>query len=283
MTTITRTPDAFATVDPEQDVSAVSRRRRATRRVMTAALLIGIVTLDARLFAPYAVGAAVALRHPALLWVTLAIGAELASMAAAGHLQRRMLQAGGTRVTASTMISITYAANAVSMSLPAGFALSAGYMFRRLRQLGASVPIAGFTMLSTGVLSTVAYGVLTVLGVALAGGSAGSRLTVAGALLTAGAIIAALRLLSRHLELIDRAMIRVWPIANRLLRRPADRGLNSAIESTKVIREIDPRGRDWAAGLTFALVNWVGDLACLGASCHAVGAHRATLSVVLLA
>jgi hypothetical protein len=31
------------------------------------------------------------------------------------------------------------------------------------------------------------------------------------------------------------------------------------------------------------LVNWVADLACLGATAHAIGAHGATIELVLVA
>ena len=46
---------------------------------------------------------------------------------------------------------------------------------------------------------------------------------------------------------------------------------------------IKPRNRDWLAGLGFAELNWVADLACLAACCHAVGANGSSLLLVMVA
>lgn len=71
------------------------------------------------------------------------------------RVQRRILATGGIRVSMRRMVSLTYAANALSETLPAGVALSSAYTFQRMRVWGASAPLAGFTLLATGVLSTV--------------------------------------------------------------------------------------------------------------------------------
>jgi hypothetical protein len=60
------------------------------------------------------------------------------------------------------------------------------------------------------------------------------------------------------------------------------------VEHTSTERLLDefaavhPPARFWARGLGFALGNWTGDLVCLLAVCHAVGASP-TLSTLLLA
>src|ERR1700753_382582 len=47
-----------------------------------------------------------------------AIALEAASMSAFSGLQRRLLAAGGVRVTSGSMLATTYAANALSVSVP---------------------------------------------------------------------------------------------------------------------------------------------------------------------
>ena len=49
------------------------------------------------------------------------------------------------------------------------------------------------------------------------------------------------------------------------------------------LREIHPRHLDWTAGLAYAALNWLADLACLVASCRAVGAHGATIELAVVA
>ena len=57
-------------------------------------------------------------------------------MAMFARLQRRMVTAGGVRVPLRRMIGMTYAANAMSVTLPAGTVASTAYMFRKLRVVG---------------------------------------------------------------------------------------------------------------------------------------------------
>ena len=55
------------------------------------------------------------------------------------------------------------AANALSATLPAGSALATGYSFQQLRRLGASMALAAWIVVVTGVVSGAT---LTVLGLA---------------------------------------------------------------------------------------------------------------------
>jgi putative heme transporter len=70
---------------------------------------------------------------------------------------------------------------------------------------------------------------------------------------------------------------------NRILHRAPDAGVAALQRFAREVSAIKPRSRDWLAGLGFAGINWVADLACLIASCHAVGAGRSTLVLVMVA
>ena len=91
--------------------------------------MLAVVAVEAVLLRPYVGRAAGSLRDPDLPWLSFALFAELASMAAFAHVQHRMLRAGGARVSMGRMLALTYAANAVSVTLPGGTALSSGYAF----------------------------------------------------------------------------------------------------------------------------------------------------------
>jgi hypothetical protein len=76
---------------------------------------------------------------------------EAASMGAFSGLQRRLLAAGGVRVTAGSMLATTYAANALSVTVPlAGPELGTAYTYRRITRQGADGPLASWSLLAGG-------------------------------------------------------------------------------------------------------------------------------------
>lgn len=245
--------------------------------VLAAGLIVELVFV-----APYLGRALSTLDDPDLGWVLLAVAAEFVSMGAFARTQRRMLAAGGTEVSARRMVGLAYAANAVNASLPGGAALAVGLVFRRLRAWGATVPAAGFTILASGVLSSVSFALLAVVAAVVAGdGGTGSVLVIG---IVAAAVLAALvvrRFLRPGfgLQVVSATLVRT----NRVLRRPADAGVAQLRRLVADVTAIRPRHRDWLAGLGFAGLNWLADLACLVASCRAVDARGVTLVVVLVA
>jgi uncharacterized protein (TIRG00374 family) len=234
------------------------------------------------LVAPYLGRAISALDRPDVSWLGVAVVMELMSMGAFARVQRRMLSAGGANVSMRRMAALTYAANAVSVCLPGGTALSSGYVYKRLRSWGATVPAAGFTLVASGVLSTASFASLAVVCAVLAGGAAlSSVLIVAG--VSVAAVLAWLVRPRRKLDLLVRAVGSSLKLVNRIMHRAPETGLVGLRRIAGEMSEIKPRYRDWLAGFGFAGMNWLADLACLVASCHAVGAGRSSLVLVMVA
>jgi uncharacterized protein (TIRG00374 family) len=231
-------------------------------------------------FAPYLRRAFGSMHHLDLRWTAVAVAAEMVSMAAFARLQRRMLTAGGMHVRITSMVAVTYASNALSVSLPAGSAVASGYRLRRLRDMGASGPLATFVLVTTGVLSTAALALLGLGGLFAGGGgvSIGTVCTIAA--------VGAAGLIGRHivrdrtllLRIVDSSLV----LANRLRRRDAASGTDRAHELVEQLAAITPRRRDWAAGLLLATVNWLADLVCWILSCRAVGITHVTIGVALV-
>jgi uncharacterized protein (TIRG00374 family) len=256
--------------------------RRAKWKLLAFVLLGALLVAEVVLVAPYLERAWSALDRPDLRWLALGVVTELMSMGAFARVQRRMLSAGGARVPMRRMAALTYAANALSVSIPAGTALSSGYVFKRLRTWGATVPAAGFTIVASGLLSTLSFALLAVVCAVWAGnGGLGSLLVVAGAVM----IVIAAQTTRRHrkpdllIRIADRATVR----ANRIMHRAPEAGLAALHRVLADLSAIKPRNRDWLAGLGFAELNWVADLACLAACCHAVGANGSSLLLVMVA
>ncbi|CAN5571872.1 YbhN family protein [soil metagenome] len=251
-------------------------------RVATVALVLALLVVEGIAVAPHFAGATSSLSHPRWAWLAVAVVAEMGSMVSFARVQRRMLAAGGVRLALRRAVALTFAANAMSVTLPAGPVLSTGYTFRRMRAWGASSPVIAWGMLTSGVLSTLALTVIGAFGASLAGGHANVMVVVAetGAFV---AIALGLRRLARRPDLLLR--IGIWSLrrVNRLTRRPALSGQERVRELLDELLLIRPRSRDWLTGLFFAVMNWLLDLLCLVAACRAVGATGPTLAVALVA
>jgi uncharacterized protein (TIRG00374 family) len=214
--------------------------------------------------------------------LALAIFCEVASMVYFARVQRRMLAAGGVQLALRRAVAVTFAANAMSVTLPAGSVVSTGYTFRRMRAWGASAPVVAWGMATSGILSTLALAVIGAFGTTIAGGDT-NFLVLAIELVLVIAVAIGLRRVSRRPDLLLR--IGDWSLrrANWALRRPALAGQRRIRELLDELSLIRPRTRDWLMGLLFAALNWTLDLLCLIAACRAVGAHGPTLAVALVA
>jgi uncharacterized protein (TIRG00374 family) len=253
-----------------------------TRRWILGAALVIIGGVEIYLFAPYAGRAIDRLVSANVGWIVVAVVAEAGSMGAFARVQRRMLTAGGTRVSMPRMVALTYAANAVSVTLPAGMALSAGYAFTRLRAWGASAAGAGFALAASGLLSTVSFALIAT-AVAVFVGSGASTWWVLVAVALAVALIIAIARHRPRMTLVTGLAARILMRINRLLHRPRTAGVAAVRRFAADITSIRPRTRDWVIALALAVVNWIADVVCLVASCEAVGLHIPTAALVLSA
>lgn len=257
--------------------------RWRTARVLGLIALLVLLIVEVVLAAPYIGRAVRSLGELNFAWFAVAMLAEFASMGAFARLQRRILGAGGTWVSVRRMLVLTYAANAVSVTLPVGTALSAGYSFRRMRRWGATVPLASFTLLATGALSLLAFGLLGLVAAVIVGAdSMISVATGAGLAIVLGAAVLTHRLL-RHPEQVTRIVSMLVGTSLRLLRRDPAAAQFRVQTLLSELTQIKLRRRDWLAGLGFAFANWAGDLLCLLAACRAVGAQASTLGLVTIA
>jgi len=85
----------------------------------------------------------------------------LVSMQCFARTQRRMLHAADpdprANVTLARMVGLTYTANALNMTLPAGSAVSVAYTVKWLREWGSTNAAAVFTVVASGALSSATF------------------------------------------------------------------------------------------------------------------------------
>jgi uncharacterized protein (TIRG00374 family) len=249
-------------------------------------VVLAVVGAEIAFVAPHMSSSAAALDHLRWGWVTAAIACEVASMATFVRLRRGLLRAGGLRVPQGRIGVLTLASNAISVSVPAGTAVSAGYLYRQLRRLGASAPLVTWTMVASGVVSTAAFSLITVAGTVLSGDtSVGAIAGTTG--LSVVAVLGLIALLSvgtRHPRPLLHAVRSVCRRVPGQRAKRCARDDESAVDRVvDQITAITPRARDWSAAFWLSLLNWLGDLACFVLCCYAVGVTKLGLGAAVLA
>jgi pimeloyl-ACP methyl ester carboxylesterase len=195
-------------------------------------------------------------------------------MAAFAFMLRRLLATGGARVGVRPMLATSLAANALSVSIPlAGPELATAFTFRRFTRQGADAPLAGWSLLAGGVVSSAA-GALVLAGGGLASGNG----LVAGFAVPSGvlAVIALLVLAAaaRKPQLRDGIQRpATWALRHvaRLLRRPAqDPGAIIGAWAQRLgSLQLAPSG--WVTVTGLGVGNWLADAAVLVVSIRAAG------------
>ncbi len=265
---------------------------RLVLRIVAAVVVVAVAVsvLDNKLPSPTAFWAA--LQRARWGWVAAAFVLQVASIGMIVRQQRRILRALGVRISLPRVGLITYSSTAISMSLPAGGAVGAGYSYRQYRANGASAATAATVLLLSGLVSTAALVLLFLAGFGLAGISRlrelGDQRPETPLLIGAGfvAAIAAIGWLTH------------W--AGRRANPGSDSGtaptprldawserhprLGVAVRGLLTTgRQAQELGRgDWRLVLVTSFLNWALDLACLYASCRAFGIMIPPMQLALI-
>ena len=199
------------------------------------------------------------LSHVHWAWVRLAVYAEALSIIAFAMLTRMLLHAGGRRLRLRSIIALTLASNALSVTVPAGPAWAAAFSFEQLRRRGVDRRLAAGVLVLTMVILTAALIVLLAVGVELAGGSGPA---------------APFRTLVIVATAAGPAAIAVYLFVRRQRQQPA--------RGSRPHRLPWWRPRVAGAALGAALCNWLTDCACLVAAILAVGGHVPWTGVLVI-
>ncbi|WP_433794595.1 lysylphosphatidylglycerol synthase transmembrane domain-containing protein [Actinoplanes sp. CA-252034] len=187
-------------------------------------------------------------------WTAVAGGAALLSQAAFAVQQRRLLGGLGVELPHGRALALTVSRSAMSMTLPAGSAVSAAFAFRVYRRHGASGAVAAVVTAVSGLLSVAALGLLYGAGWLVANPGNAGPVVVGGAL---GVPLLGWILRSQR--------DRIASPARRIASRWPAFGL-----AARGLRDL-PR-RSWLGALRAAVVNWLLDMLCLAAAAAACGA-----------
>jgi uncharacterized protein (TIRG00374 family) len=203
-------------------------------------------------------------------WAALAATLQAVSLAAFALQQRELMRALGVRLRARHAMTVTLARTAISISLPGGAAVSAAYALRQYQRDGASREIGAASMIVSGLASIGGLTLLYVTGGAAVVSRRPELLLSPRPL----AVVAVLAALTATGVVAGRRMGRHRPAAagprrdSRVVRyvRGLLRSVRDAWQAGAALR-----GRDWALSVLLLALNWLADLLCLVATCHAVG------------
>ncbi|MFC7241385.1 YbhN family protein [Catellatospora aurea] len=226
-----------------------------------------------------------------LAWIGVALLAEILSMSLFARQQTNLLKGVGVTARLGGALALAYTRSALSISMPAGTAVSAGYAYQRFRRWGASREAATAVMIMSGVSSFVALALLYVAGFLLTFLASPvstwrDQPVLTPAVLGVSAATAAL--LVRHRVRARASLTIDGPVDEEDLDflatapdtadagRPARSGLvrtqlrrlGQLMRDVAAVAETMPR-RYRTAALGLSALNWLADLACLVAVAQA--------------
>jgi uncharacterized protein (TIRG00374 family) len=207
------------------------------------------------------------------LWFALAIVCEFASLSAFGLSRRRLLRADGHEAPFSSVMAITYAGNALSMSIPfAGAELAAVFSYRQFRRRGLDPALTGWALGVSAIASSSALALVLIVGALVAGRPLTTAIGFLGGVLfalPAITVILALRF-PRVRVIANRTLAWAVRLIQRIIRRPAldQVALDEFLQRLGSIR-LSWQGYAEVFGL--AVANWLFDCAVLACAIKAVG------------
>src|SRR5499427_1281649 len=237
--------------------------------VLAVAVLITVIVVDRHTLAE----SLSAIGGLDLRWFALAIVCECLSLTAFGLSRRRLLRADGHRAAFGSVMAITYAGNAVSMSIPfAGAQLAAVFSYQQFRRRGLDPALTGWALGVSAIASSSALALVLIVG-AIAGGA--PLATAVGFLggvlfaLPAITVILALRY-PKAREVANRVLSWAVRLIRRLFRKPGidPAALDELLERLATIRL---GWLSYAKVFGLAVANWLFDCACLACAIKAVG------------
>jgi len=251
------------------------RRRGRKRTLFTAAAAAAVVAAAGVAERSAVAGSVAVLGHLRWAWMPAVIMLESSSMVAFARMHRRLLAAGRSRFGLVPMLATVYAANAVSVSVPlAGPELAVAFTFRRLTRQGADAPLAGWSLLVGGVVSTAA-GALVIAGGGLASGNVlAAAVAVPGGALAA-AVLVGVAVAARRPGLrgaLERPAVWALRRGSWLARRPvADPGQVIRVWAGR-LGELQLSLAGWTMVIVLAMGNWLAGAGVLAVGILAVGA-----------
>ncbi len=206
-------------------------------------------------------------------WFLLAFASEAISLSSFGLSRMLLMRVNGRPTTFRSVMAVTYAANALSISVPfAGAELAMVFSYRQFRRHGVDAATTGWTLAVSAIFSTSALALLLVIG-AIAGSA--SLATAAGFLgafvfiVPGAAVLLALRYENIR-QLLHRLITGLVSLSRRVFGVPAQ-GVDGLDEFLDRVASLRLPWFRYAEVFGLALLNWAADCGALACAIRAMG------------
>jgi uncharacterized protein (TIRG00374 family) len=211
------------------------------------------------------------LGHLNVVWLGVAVVAEVLSVVAFAQMQGRLLRSGGVRIPQPRLIAMTAAAGSIASSIPAGPAVSSVFAYRQYRRYGADEALAGWTLIATLASSALGLSLLATAGLCLAErqGAAFDLIGVTVGVLFFTVAATAVLWQRRALSTVGLASLR---LCRRVTGRPRRHESEVFTGFMSRLGRVRLTWRDFGIALVWSVANWACDCACLACGYLAVHA-----------
>jgi putative heme transporter len=280
---VTPEPDRSGDSPTDQAVPVASRRRGRYRwlKWVAAAALVALLIGEGIYLWPRLHDSWLVLTEIHWGWLAACVIAQAVSLSGYGRLQKQLLHAGGVDVGQRKSVAVVYGSTAMAVTLPAGQVFSTAFTYRETRRWGANPVVASWQLAMSGVIAGIGLALIGLGGAMLVGRSV-SPVMLGLSLAALVGLIVAIRYVSAHPHAIEVAARWVLGHVNRFRSKPAGTGMATVRETLAQLESVRLGKRDGVLSAGWAAVHRVGDIACLGFACWAVGADP-RLSGILIA
>jgi putative heme transporter len=243
--------------------------RRSMLAALAIAVLIGVVVVERHTLAE----SLHVLAHLNWAWFLLALASEAISLSSFGLSRRQLLRVSGRPPSFGIVMAITYAANALSISVPfAGAELAMVFSYRQFRRHGVDAATTGWMLAMSAIFSTSALALLLAIGALAGSASLASAAGFLGAFLfivPGVAVLLALRFEDVR-RLLHRIIAWLVGLSRSVLGVPTQGvdGLDEFLDRVASLRLPWPR---YVEVFGLAVLNWVADCGALACAIKATG------------
>jgi uncharacterized protein (TIRG00374 family) len=233
------------------------------------AVLVGVIVVERHTLAE----SLHVLAHLNWAWFLLALASEAISLSSFGLSRKLLMQVSGRPARFGTVMAITYAANALSISVPfAGAELALVFSYRQFRRHGVDAATTGWMLAVSAIFSTSALALLLVIGALAGSASLASAAGFLGAfvfIVPGAAVLLALRFENVR-RLLHQIIAWLVGVSRSVFGVPAHGvdGLDEFLDRVASLRLSGPR---YTEIFGLAVLNWVADCGALACAIKATG------------
>lgn len=257
----------------DSDSNGSSGLKPAHRRYLkwiVGVLLVVVLTVEAILIWPDLSSSVKSLGDLHWQWVAAAIGASLFEMSSFARVQRTLLSAADVHVTQRQSLSVAYASNSMSVTLPGGPVLGTTFTYRQMRKWGASPVVATWQLVMAGLLQAAGLALLGLIGALLVGATTNpfSLIFSIGGFAAFVVLVQYAASNPGSLETIGIIALRGF---NRLRKKPEQTWIRAWKRIVDQLGAVQLDRAHAARAFSWSILNWLCDGACLAFAAYAIG------------